>query len=115
MKIIFVLGSPTEKQVRAMNPHYEAGSVSFPNTASVSWRETLSAPDDAIDLISKVLLYEPKKRLTAKGVIAHKFFAELRDGRLDLEGLRLPQFAGFTHEELEVETELNEILVPEAD
>ena len=37
------------------------------------------APDSAIDLISKLMTYNPKERLTAKQVLEHPFLQELYD------------------------------------
>lgn len=37
------------------------------------------APDSAIDLISKLMTYDPKERLTAKQVLEHPFLQELYD------------------------------------
>jgi serine/threonine protein kinase len=36
-----------------------------------------SAPKDAIDLISKLLTYDPNQRLSAKEVLDHPFISEL--------------------------------------
>lgn len=43
-----------------------------------------NAPKEAIDLISKLLTYDPKKRLNAKQVLEHPFLSELYDPVNDL-------------------------------
>lgn len=42
-----------------------------------------TAPPDAIDLLSKLLTYDPAQRLTAKQMLMHPFFSELYDPEYD--------------------------------
>ena len=45
-----------------------------------TWKELVpNAPDDALDLLSKLLTYDPNDRLTAREVLEHPFFAEYYD------------------------------------
>ena len=74
VEIIKVLGTPTDEQIRRMNPNYN--SVKFPNIrkrvlsdVGVEWRgdkKVLARCQDsqAIDLMSKLLVYIPEDRLT---------------------------------------------------
>ena len=44
----------------------------------MSWRELMpTAPDSALDLLSKLLTYDPDERLTATEVLQHEFFEDL--------------------------------------
>jgi glycogen synthase kinase 3 beta len=54
-------------------------------------------PPDAIDLISKVLVYPPHERLIPLEVLQHAFFDELRDIKTRLpNGNPLPDLFNFT-------------------
>ena len=51
-----------------------------PTTKRISFREALpNAPQAAIDLIQKLMTYDPAERLTAKEVLRHPFLADLYD------------------------------------
>jgi len=72
------------------------------------------ATDDTIDLISRMLTYEPAKRITAQQCLAHPFFDELRnpDTRLP-SGEPLPALFNFTEEELRgCSEDVREVIVP---
>ena len=73
-----------------------------------------STDEDAIDLISKILVYEPNKRLTALAAMTHPYFDELRDeGLVFPNGNLLPDIFNFTDAELMKATpEQKEILIP---
>lgn len=54
---------------------------------------------DAIDLISRILQYDPQARLTASEAMAHPFFDELRNPETKLStGRDLPPLFNFTNE-----------------
>ncbi len=58
-------------------------------------------PVDAIDLISKLLVYNPERRLKPLEAILHPFFDELRDKATKLpNGNPLPELFDFTKEEI---------------
>ena len=63
IEIIKVLGTPTREEIFAMNPNHT--SFSFPQITAHPWAKVFKdkAPDDAIDLISKFLVYKPMERL----------------------------------------------------
>lgn len=76
VEIIKVLGTPTDEQVRRMNPNYNPGK--FPNIAHKDLSEVSEAERrdakvlvhchdaQAIDLMSKLLVYIPEDRLTGE-------------------------------------------------
>jgi glycogen synthase kinase 3 beta len=59
------------------------------------------APAEAVDLMSKLLVYTPDRRLTPMQSCGHVFFDELRDPNTRLpNGRPLPPLFDFTPEEL---------------
>ena len=59
------------------------------------------APAEAVELISKLLVYTPDKRVTPMQSCAHAFFDELRDPNTRLpNGRPLPPLFDFTQEEI---------------
>ncbi len=62
-----------------MNPNYS--EFKFPQIKSHPWTKVFKSrtPPDAIDLISKVLVYDPERRLKPLEALLHPFFDELRD------------------------------------
>ena len=68
-----------------------------------------------MDLISKLLVYNPKNRLTPQWAMAHQFFDELRqEGTTLPNGGQLPELFDFGKEEImEAPEEVMEKLIPE--
>ncbi len=84
VEIIKVLGTPSKREIMGMNPHYT--QTKFPAVKPLPWRivfsgvtyEQKAVADDAIDLISKFLVFTPKERVTGFAALAHPYFDELR-------------------------------------
>lgn len=58
-------------------------------------------PSDAIDIISKILVYNPDKRPRPLEILLHPFFDELRENNTVLpNGNALPELFEFTKEEI---------------
>lgn len=80
IEIIKIIGTPTDEQIDNMNPEHD-GQIKFTTQrAPKPWKDILgerSSPE-VVDLLSKLLCYEPKKRITALEICAHPFFDELR-------------------------------------
>lgn len=119
VEIIKVLGTPTREQIRTMNPNYMEHK--FPQIKPHPFSKVFrKAPNDAIDLISKLLEYTPTQRLSAIEAMCHPFFDELRDPNTVLPDSRnqnapprpLPKLFNFTRHELSVMPSLNHRLVP---
>jgi len=74
----------------------------------------LNTEEDAIDLISKILVYEPELRITPLNAMAHPYFDELRDEDLIWpNGNLLPDIFNFTEFELTNSTQEHiQILIP---
>lgn len=115
VEIIKVLGTPTKEQIMAMNPNYT--EFKFPQIKAHPWKKVFRSrtPADAIDLISKVLVYDPTERLRPMECLQHSFFDELREEDCKLpNGNPLPNLFNFTKEEKSTTTsEVIESLVPE--
>ncbi|XP_042205621.1 glycogen synthase kinase-3 beta-like isoform X4 [Homarus americanus] len=133
VEIIKVLGTPTREQIREMNPNYT--EFKFPQIKSHPWQKALMArmadspnndkkhqklrvfrqrtPEDAINLVARLLEYTPSARITPLQACAHKFFDELRDPSTRLPNNReLPPLYNFTEQEIKIQPELNSKLIP---
>lgn len=85
IEIIKKLGTPSEEDVTAMNPDYQ--NKQLPKVVGLGWERILGpgADPQAMDLVSKMIKYDPTKRISLYRAMAHPFFEELR-----LEDLTLP-------------------------
>lgn len=102
VKIIQVLGTPTKKQMQALNPNYI--DFKFPDVKPKDWSRvfgTSHASPEAIDLIEHMLRYDPKSRVRPFDSLLHPFFEELRDPATKLPtGEPLPDLYNITEHEL---------------
>lgn len=97
VEIVKILGTPNKEQIIGMNPKYN--EYKFPIIKAYPWNKIFSSKyeSSAIDFISKVLIYEPKKRLKPMEALLHPFFDELRDQKTILpNGGNLPNLFNFT-------------------
>ncbi|KAL0215607.1 hypothetical protein P9112_007791 [Eukaryota sp. TZLM1-RC] len=103
VEIIKVLGTPSPKDIAAMNPDYT--DYHFPSVKHANWSSVFrpKTPADGVDLIANLLVYQPDKRFTAYEALAHPFFDELRvvDGTLP-NGQPLPLLFDFSDHERRV-------------
>lgn len=69
VEIIKVLGTPTREEIRAMNPNYT--EFKFPQIKAHPWSRVFpkTVPQDAIDLLSCFLRYDPVKRVSGKSAV----------------------------------------------
>jgi len=79
VEIIKVLGTPTREEIRHMNRDYK-DYKQFPSIRPHPWNKLFPADTskDAMDLMSKMLVYTPPKRIKPLDACAHAFFDELR-------------------------------------
>jgi len=116
VEIIKVLGTPTREEIFAMNPHYT--DFKFPFIKAAPWSKVFpakKAAEEAMDLLSKMLVYDPRKRITASDGMAHPFFDELRQPGLKLpNGSPLPPLNDWIPGELDgFSSRAREILEPQ--
>jgi len=72
-------------------------------------------PDiDALDLLSKMLVFEPDKRISAIDALTHPYFDELRDeGLVFPHGNLMPDLFNFSEFEIKnIDSQNLEILIP---
>ena len=67
-----------------MNPKYN--QFDFPQIKPLPWKNVFRSrtPQDAIEFISELLVYEPNRRLTAIKALGHPYFDEIK-----VEGCKL--------------------------
>jgi glycogen synthase kinase 3 beta len=97
VEIIKMLGTPSKEEILAMNPDYN--EYRFPQIRPLPWDKVFRhrTPREAIDFVSRLLVYDPLKRPTPLGALLDPFFDELRDKDTRLpNGAPLPAFFNFT-------------------
>lgn len=62
-----------------MNPNYT--EFKFPNIKAHPWKKVFRSktPENALELLSKILVYDPVERYEPMEALAHPFFDEIRD------------------------------------
>ncbi|ETW20587.1 hypothetical protein PFFVO_00498 [Plasmodium falciparum Vietnam Oak-Knoll (FVO)] len=98
-----------------MNPNY--ADIKFPDVKSKDLRKVFpkGTPDEAINLITQFLKYEPLKRLNPIEALADPFFDELRDPCIKLPKYidKLPELFNFCKEEIqEMSMECRRKIIP---
>ena len=101
-EIIKVLGTPSMSDISAMNPLYT--EFKLPQIKAQPWVKIFPEKTcpKAIDLISRMLVYNPSARITALEALQHSFFNELRESNTKIsDDVPLPDLFNFTDEEKE--------------
>jgi len=111
-EIIKILGTPTQAQVLQMNPRSE--EVKLPKIKAKPWEKVLkNAEPLLIDLIGKILIYNPKERLKPAEALAHSYFDDLRQQTFQNQECKIPDLFNFTAEELKgMKSQVTDVLVP---
>lgn len=97
IEIIKVIGTPTSEQVRSMNPSYMEHR--FPQIKPKELPAVLRYDllPSGVDLLERILVYNPAERITAVDALVHPYFDELREPNTKLPtGAPLPQLFNFT-------------------
>ncbi|KAJ3432998.1 glycogen synthase kinase-3 alpha [Anaeramoeba flamelloides] len=114
VKIIQLLGTPTQEDIKAMNPNYS--TFNLPQIKSKPWKQILrnDLDQNTIDLISNLLQYNPNKRIDPLEACTHPFFDDLRDPNTLLPNNQpLPELFDFDSDELNsVDFEIRKKLIP---
>ena len=78
LEIMKVLGTPTPEEIKAMN---EKIKTKLPTIEKKSWKDYFKGKindEQYIDLVSHLLVYDPKKRFTPYQALNHPFFDDLK-------------------------------------
>lgn len=116
IKIIEVLGTPTEQQINKMNKNYK--DTKFPKVKAKNLKKVFpkGTPEEAVTFISKFLKYEPEERISGLEAMGDPFFDELRNPNMELPEYlnELPELFNFTKDEIcLMSNELFKKIVPE--
>jgi glycogen synthase kinase 3 beta len=115
VEIIKILGTPSKTQIYEMNPEYN--EFRFPSIKAYPWQKVFKnrvVNEEYLDLVSKLLVYEPNIRLKPLKALLHPFFDELRDQKTKLpngEALTSDLFR-FTEEEYKSDPSTVDSLIP---
>ena len=102
-KIMECLGGPKEEDLAIIIEREAAHELkSTKGIKGKNFADVLpNCPSDIVDLLSKILIYNPKKRLTAVEVMAHHAFDELRNKEnFNSDKYVVPNIFNFTQEEI---------------
>ncbi|XP_054016859.1 cyclin-dependent kinase 20-like isoform X1 [Hylaeus anthracinus] len=73
--VLKYLGSPTSETWPELSTLPDYNKITFPYHAGVTWQDIIDdAEPEAVDLISKILIYNSSKRLTANEALRHLYF-----------------------------------------
>jgi len=80
VEIVKVVGTPTVKDLQAMNPNYPLYEFR-PHVSPLPWEKVLRgyAPREAVDLMEQTMRYNPAARLPPLHALMHRFFDTLRN------------------------------------
>lgn len=56
--------------------------------------------DHLVDLLEKLLIYDPYKRMSAFDILLHPFFSEIKQPNIKINSKSLPNIFNFTKDEL---------------
>lgn len=120
-EIAKILGPPDKKFIFFSNPSYDGPLFSkplFSGTSKSRFEKYFNnAGPEGINLLMKVLVYEPTERLTPRRILAHSFFNELREEKYFLprgktEPILLPELFDFSEFETKILGEFNDEVKP---
>jgi len=116
-EICKLLGPPNKLFIYNSNPRYDGPLFSKPlfnGKVSARFQKILgSVGDDGVDLLMKLLVFEPEKRISPRRILAHDFFNDLRNDsnfvpRGSSSPIPLPKLFNFSNFELDVIGELRD-------
>ena len=102
LQIIKILGTPDSEQLSFLNKNNTMNSYQFPIVKPITLSKLLNGkPKEAINLLQKILVYEPHRRLSAYEIMAHPFFDELRNQDISQNGkFMIPSLFDFSKAEI---------------
>lgn len=111
-EIIKVLGTPTQAQILQMNSNSE--EVKLPKIKAKPWNKVLKNGEPLLlELLSKILIYNPKERLKPIEALAHPYFDDLRQQSFQNQECKIPDLFNFTSDELkDMKSSVIDVLTP---
>eukprot|EP01018_Ginkgo_biloba_P024233 Gb_41808 [translate_table: standard] len=108
--IFDVLGTPTWKDIQSIPSHmWRKYLQNLPGRAG-HLSATLGIVDaEALDLLSRLLAFDPSRRCTAEEAIVHRYFTEMHLSKSIRPGLQLPPLHDVKHPSLALQILENEI------
>uniref|UniRef100_A0A0K0G053 Glycogen synthase kinase 3 alpha (inferred by orthology to a zebrafish protein) n=1 Tax=Strongyloides venezuelensis TaxID=75913 RepID=A0A0K0G053_STRVS len=109
--IIKTMGTPTKEDMIALN--YNNSKRPLPHIAGPNWPKLLirNSTPDCLDILSKLLTYNPTKRPKAYEILLDPYFESLVDPNVTLNTkFEMPKLFNFTSMELSIEPELRRLL-----
>lgn len=94
-KIFQILGTPTKTEwIDVLNlPHYQAQFPSWPPIDLKQIFVDSNSSQEASNLLTKMLLYDPFKRISAQDAMKHAYFDELTKQRSTLRNIQDPSIS----------------------
>lgn len=111
IKIMDLLGTPNDMEVKAMCKN---ARVRLPSIKPMEFRRRFkrSTNPQVIDLLSKILTYDPNERISPLQALLHPYFDELRRQRLTINGKKIVDLFNFNEVEISDEPQILDSLVP---
>ena len=79
LKQIFrLMGNPTEQNWPGISQNAKFNAIQWPNFPAYNLRELINVEqidDQGLDLLMKMLEYEPARRITARQALQHPYFS----------------------------------------
>lgn len=79
--VIELLGRPSESDLQSMQISYDSNVIE-----ALSWKKKISFSEtfekydpSAVEMIRKLLIYKPEKRLSVEDVLNHSFFSQFHN------------------------------------
>merc|ERR1719453_677161 len=82
-KILQVTGTPNDEDVTAINSQFAATMLgSLPKTPQLDLAATMQgAPSDAVDMVRKMLDFNPQRRMDIEGALKHPYMKQFVTGQ----------------------------------
>mmetsp|Transcript_1286 Transcript_1286/g.1168 ORF Transcript_1286/g.1168 Transcript_1286/m.1168 type:complete len:104 (+) Transcript_1286:182-493(+) len=95
-----------------MNP--KSDEFKLPNVKAKAWSKVFGSKVDplAVDLISKIMVYSPQKRLKPLEILLHPYFNDIKVPNCKINGKPIPDLFNFYPEELATCPGLEDKLIP---
>jgi serine/threonine protein kinase len=111
LRIVNILGPPTEADLQAMGYSHR---IAMPKFTPLGLKRKLGPGVEPLllDLMSKLLAYNPKTRIAPFHALAHPYFDELRKHRILVNGRSTGELFDFSREEIGGDEKLLSRLFP---